>query len=43
MKKNRLLTLSLVLSSLSFVFANEGPSAAEAMFTANNTWMLARM
>ena len=40
MKKNRLLTLSLVLSSLSFVFANEGPSAAEAMFTANNTWML---
>ena len=40
MKKNRLLTLILVLPSLSFVFANEGPSAAEAMFTANNTWML---
>tara|TARA_S200000501_G_scaffold54907_1_gene45001 strand:+ start:69648 stop:70952 length:1305 start_codon:yes stop_codon:yes gene_type:complete len=40
MKKNRLLITSLTLSSLSFVFASEGPSAAEAMFTANNTWML---
>ena len=40
MKKNRLLIIGIVLMGLSFLFASEGPTGAEAMFTANNTWML---